>query len=56
MNIKRLYTKKITLIIIAVEDESINEIIRKHCDEQCKLYLDCSHFERGLCSTLPKEY
>jgi precorrin-2 dehydrogenase/sirohydrochlorin ferrochelatase len=45
---KKDYIQENHLIIIAVEDESINEIIRKHCDEQCKLYLDCSHFERGL--------
>lgn len=45
---KKDYIQDNHLIIIAVEDESINEIIRKHCDEQCKLYLDCSYFERGL--------
>ncbi|AAO35328.1 precorrin-2 dehydrogenase [Clostridium tetani] len=45
---KKDYISENHLIIIAVEDETTNEIIRKHCDEQCKLYLDCSHFERGL--------
>lgn len=45
---KKDYISENHLIIIAVEDENTNAIIRKHCEEQCKLYLDCSVFERGL--------
>lgn len=45
---KKDYILENHLIIIAIEDENTNKIIRKHCEEQCKLYLDCSDFQRGL--------
>lgn len=39
------------LIIIATNNEEINEKIRNHCDEFYKLYIDCSMPKKGLCIT-----
>ncbi|WP_051541907.1 NAD(P)-dependent oxidoreductase [Clostridium lundense] len=36
------------LIVIAVNNEEINSLIKKHCNELSKLYLDCTDFKKGL--------
>ena len=39
------------LIIIATNNEAVNEKIRNNCEELYKLYIDCSKAQKGLCIT-----
>lgn len=45
-NIEFLKDKHI--IVIASNDENINEIIRKYCDDNYKIYIDASDFTNGI--------
>lgn len=45
-NIEFLNDKHI--IVIASNDENINEIIRKYCDDNYKIYIDASDFTNGI--------
>lgn len=36
------------IVIIATDNKEINEIIKKYCDEKCKLYLHCEDYKQGL--------
>ena len=36
------------LVVIAVDDKNINEKIKEDCENNYKLYLDCSNFKNGL--------
>lgn len=42
------YLLKNHLIVIAIDNEIVCNVIKNHCDELCKLYLDCSNFKEGL--------
>ncbi len=37
------------LVVIATEDEEVNNEIRNNCDELSKLYIDCSDKDKSLC-------
>ncbi|HCW53635.1 MAG TPA: precorrin-2 dehydrogenase [Clostridium sp.] len=45
-NIEFLKNKHI--IIIASNDEKINDVIRKYCDDNYKIYIDASDFTKGM--------
>ena len=45
-NIEFLKDKHI--IVIASNDENINDIIRKYCDDNYKIYIDASDFTNGI--------
>ncbi|AVQ44765.1 precorrin-2 dehydrogenase [Clostridium botulinum] len=51
--IKNNYDKKYILdkhlVVIATEDEEVNNEIRNNCDELSKLYIDCSDKDKSLC-------
>lgn len=36
------------IVIIATNNNIINESIKNYCDEKCKLYLNCEDFTQGL--------
>lgn len=36
------------LIVIAVDDEKLRVMIRKYCDDNYKIYIDCSNFLDGM--------
>jgi len=36
------------LIIIALDDKSLKDKIKKYCDENCKIYIDSSNFTDGM--------
>ena len=36
------------LIIIALDDETLKNKIKKYCDENYKIYIDSSHFNNGM--------
>lgn len=37
------------LVVIATEDEEVNNEIRNNCDSLSKLYIDCSDKDKSLC-------
>ncbi|PRR78281.1 Precorrin-2 dehydrogenase [Clostridium liquoris] len=45
---KKEYILNNHLIIIAVNDEKVNSLVKTHCNELFKLYLDCTNFKKGL--------
>ena len=36
------------IVIIATDDNDINESIKAYCDKKCKLYLHCGDYKEGL--------
>lgn len=48
---KEEYIRCNHIVIIATDSKKVNENVRQHCEESCKLYIDCSSPEHGLCVT-----
>lgn len=44
----REYILNSHIVVIAVNNEEVNSLIKSHCNELCKLYLDCTDFTKGL--------
>jgi len=42
------YVDKNHIVIIATDNNEVNERIKKYCDSKCKLYVYCADYKKGL--------